>query len=48
MGLHKYLRSNVKKSGVGGGRMTAGGPKRMSALKRTLKGAKGVIRKMKG
>lgn len=46
-GLHKYLTSNVKRSGVGGGKMTAE-KGRMGALKRTLKNAKSVIRKMKG
>lgn len=47
LGLNNRLRSNVKTSGVGGGRMTTD-KGRMGALKRTLKNAKSVIRKMKG
>jgi hypothetical protein len=46
-GLNGRLRSNVKNSGVGGGKMVRD-TGRMGALKSTLKNAKKVIRKMKG
>jgi hypothetical protein len=46
-GLNGYLKSNVKRNNVGGGKMVRD-TGRMGRLKKTLAGAKKVIRQMKG
>jgi hypothetical protein len=46
LNLNKRLKSNVKRSGVGGGKMVRD-TGRMGRLRSTLKNAKKVIRKMR-